>query len=379
MINMGELFAYDRIADPPMELVPMTPDEIEKYRVIEGDLLFARQSLVLEGAGKCSIILKVPQTTTFESHLIRVRLDESKVDPTFYYYFFRSSEGKSRVQSIVMQVAAAGIRGADLAKLSVPLPPLEHQRKIAAILSAYDDLIDNNNRRIAILEEMVQLLYREWFVHFRFPGHESVPMVESELGLIPEGWTWSTLGNVASEVRRTVQPSDIAGETPYIGLAHMPRRSITLSEWGRADEVSSTKLQFKTGEILFGKIRPYFHKVGVAPVDGVCSSDIIVVRPSEERWMALTLCCVSSDAFVEHASQTSQGTKMPRADWNLLVRYPLAVPPESQLGWFNETVGAVVDLLLNFIAKNIVLRTSRDILLPNILSGEWDIDNINLA
>lgn len=95
--------------------------------------------------------------------------------------------------------------------------------------------------------------------------------------------------------------------------------------------------------------------------------------------MALTLCCVSSDAFVEHASQTSQGTKMPRADWNLLVRYPLAVPPESQLGWFNETVGAVVDLLLNFIAKNIVLRTSRDILLPNILSGEWDIDNINLA
>ena len=90
------------------------------------------------------------------------------------------------------------------------LPPLPTQRKIAAILSAYDDLIEVNTRRIAILEEMARALYREWFVRFRFPGHEGVRMVESAVGLVPEGWEVKALGDIAMrEVRRGVQPEQI--------------------------------------------------------------------------------------------------------------------------------------------------------------------------
>ena len=132
--------------------------------------MFARQSLKLEGAGKCSIVLSTPEITTFESHLIRVRLDKSKVDPLFYYYYFSSDAGKGNVQSLVYQVAAAGLRGSELAKLPIPYPPLSIQRRIAAILSAYDDLIEVNQQRIDALEAAAQALYREWFVEFRFPG-----------------------------------------------------------------------------------------------------------------------------------------------------------------------------------------------------------------
>ena len=95
---------------------------------------------------------------------------------------------------------------------------------------------------------MAQSLYREWFVHFRFPGHEKKRLVESELGLIPEGWEVVKLGDIAKELRRGVNPETIDPETPYFGLEHLPRKSIALSEWGNAKEVQSTKLVFKKGE-----------------------------------------------------------------------------------------------------------------------------------
>lgn len=252
------------------------------------------------------------------------------------------------------------------------------QRKIAAILGAYDDLIENNTRRIRILEEMAQALYREWFVKFRFPGHESVLMVESELGLVPEGWDVKRLGDIAQETRRSISPDQIDPETPYIGLQHLPRKSIALSEWGVASEVKSTKLSFKVGEILFGKIRPYFHKVGVAPVDGVCSSDTIVISPKASDCFSIVLACVSSEEFVSHATQTSQGTKMPRADWKVLIKYPVVIPPPPILTRFDEFIRDAVNQIQNMIFRNRNLHRTRDLLLPKLISGEVDVSNLEI-
>lgn len=181
MINMGELFANDRIYDIPMELVPLKETEKINAKVEPGDLLFARQSLVLEGAGKCSIVMEVSPLTVFESHLIRVRLTE-KVNPMFYYYYFRSP--LSPMKSIVSQCAQAGIRGSDLQELSVLCPPKDKQDKIANILEKYDFLIENNQKQIKLLEEAAQRLYKEWFVDLRFPGYEDVKIVDG----VPESW-----------------------------------------------------------------------------------------------------------------------------------------------------------------------------------------------
>ena len=191
MINMGELFANDRIYDIPMELVPLTDSEKEKNKIEVGDLLFARQSLVLEGAGKCSIVLEVLPLTVFESHLIRVRLKKEKASPLFYYYYFRSQY--SPIKTIVSQCAQAGIRGSDLSELMVLCPPLEKQQYIAGILSTYDDLIENNQKQIKLLEEAAQRLYKEWFVNLHFPGFENTSAMDG----VPEGWKKDTLGDIA--------------------------------------------------------------------------------------------------------------------------------------------------------------------------------------
>lgn len=190
MINMGELFANDRIGTIDMERVPMNEKELSSMLVDEGDLLFARQSLVLSGAGKCSIVNSLDEETTFESHIIRVRLKKDLAYPDFFFYYFKSPA--SGIKSIVTQGVQAGIRGNDLKTLPVSLPPIAEQVKIANLLTQYDDLLENNRRRIQLLEESARLLYQEWFVHLRFPGHEQVKITNG----VPKGWTKEPLGSL---------------------------------------------------------------------------------------------------------------------------------------------------------------------------------------
>ena len=259
-----------------------------------------------------------------------------------------------------------------------PIPYPESRHKITSILSTYDDLIENNTRRIKILEDMAQTLYQEWFVHFRFPGHEHVPMVESPLGPIPHGWKVGKLGDLAESVRRNVKPSDIDQKTPYFGLAHLPRKSIALADWDSVDSINSVKLVFKKGEILFGKIRPYFHKVGVAPLDGICSSDAIVIRPKRNEYFAITLACVSSEQFIAYATTTSQGSKMPRSDWKVLVKYPILIPTDQITQCFSNFTCDVVDKIQNLIFQNRNLRQTRDLLIPKLISGEIDVSKLDV-
>lgn len=199
MINMGELFANDRIFDIPMELVPLKENEKKNAKIEIGDLLFARQSLVLEGAGKCSIVMDASPLTVFESHLIRVRLNREMANPLFYYYYFKSPF--SPISTIVSQCAQAGIRGSDLQELTVALPPLPMQLQIAEYLSKYDELIENNQKQIKLLEEAAHRLYKEWFVDLRFPGHENTEILDG----IPAGWRIEEVGKLIGKVPRTTQ------------------------------------------------------------------------------------------------------------------------------------------------------------------------------
>lgn len=165
IINMGELFNFEFISNQDMKRLELTDKEEEKYCVEDEDLLFARRSLVLEGSGKCSIVVNPREKITFESSIIRVRLDKSKANALFYYYLFRSPLGKGLLLSIATQTAVSGIRGSDLTKLKVPYPPISEQNKFVEILYRYDKLIMNNKRKIKHLMRFGDLLFKEWFIN----------------------------------------------------------------------------------------------------------------------------------------------------------------------------------------------------------------------
>ena len=324
---------------------------------------------------------ELTRRTTFQKSVAILKLKQDQVRPYWFYYYLHFI--KERLVNIAGGTAQKNLLLRDLRDFEIELSPISTQERIASILSAYDDLIDNNTRRIKLLEEMAQGVYREWFVEFRAPGVElrkASPEEQKLTGrdVFPKGWEVPRLGEIAEEKRRGVNPSEIDQDTPYFGLEHLPRKSIALSDWGFAGEVKSTKLAFKKKEILFGKIRPYFHKVGVAPLDGVCSSDTIVIVPKKEEFFGVVLGCVSSEAFVNHATQTSQGTKMPRANWDVLVKYPVVKPDKRALAGFNQLIGNIVDLVINNILRNRNLRRTRDLLLPKLISGEVEVEKLDI-
>jgi len=150
----------------------------------------------------------------------------------------------------------------------------------------------------------------------------------------------------------------------------MPKRCVALSNWGTAEGLESNKFEFKVNEILFGKLRPYFHKVGVAALDGVCSTDIVVVVPKTEDWLAFVLCHTSSDEFVEYTNSGSTGTKMPRTSWGEMARYPLVVPPSQTAEAFARQIRPAIDRIIAGIHESRTLATLRDTLLPKLISGE---------
>ncbi|MHB1101025.1 MAG: restriction endonuclease subunit S, partial [Burkholderiales bacterium] len=228
VVNMSELFGFDFISEQEMKRVELTSEEVRKSGLSDGDLLFARRSLVLEGAGKCSLVVNPQETLTFESSIIRARPNRGVAEPRFLFYLFTSPLGRAIVASIATRTAVSGIRGSDLMQVGLPLPPLPTQRRIASILSAYDDLIENNQRRIRILEEMARSLYREWFIHFRYPGHESVPLVDSSLGPIPQGWEVKKLGEIAGVNRAQINAKTAPDELRYIDIASVSPGQIDL-------------------------------------------------------------------------------------------------------------------------------------------------------
>ena len=257
-------------------------------------------------------------------------------------------------------------------RIELRCPDLITQRRIAAILSAYDNLIELNNRRILLLEKLAQGVYREWFVRFRFPGHEDVEIRKG----IPCGWEVRELGTFAREIKRTVKKKDLPDEERYIGLEHIPRRSIAIKEWSTADSISSNKLRFQAGDILFGEIRPYLHKVGLAHFSGACSSDTIVIRPTEKSLLGYLLFTVFSETFVELATVASKGTKMPRADWGFLRRLKVPIPNDELLESYQRIFKPIISKIAALLKSNEMLRSSRDLLLPRLISGRLAVEEL---
>ncbi len=303
-----------------------------------------------------------------------------RTNTKLYYKFLYCYLCLKRTKETLLSFDAGGTRKAitkgNLEKLLLPLPSYTEQTQIGDFIGLISDKIDLNNQMNKTLEQIAQALFKRWFIDFEFPDENGNPykssggrMVDSELGEIPEGWRVGKLGDIANEKRKNVKVENINPETPYFGLEHIPRKSISLSDWGNASEVKSNKLIFEKDDILFGKIRPYFHKVGIAPIKGICSTDIIVISPKKDYY-SFVLSIVSSEKFVDYATQTSEGTKMPRANWRTLIRYPVVIPDKQISKRYNETVSVFVDIIQKNIFECKNLSQIRDLLLPKLMSGK---------
>lgn len=368
IISGGHLHGL-RLEDGDFNFV--TAEHAEKMKnsnVFRGDVIFTH-------AGNIGQVAYIPHDSEYERYVISqrqfyLRCDRSKADPVFIAYYFHGREGQHKLLANASQTGVPSIArpSSYLKTIELPLPPLQEQREIVEVLGGLDDRIDNLHRTNATLEAIAAACFKSRFVDF--DGVQAEDMQDSELGLIPKGWQVGLFGDVAEHPRRSLQPQDIPPSTSYVALEHMPRHSIALGEWGTAEGLESNKYEFRRGEILFGKLRPYFHKVGVAPIDGVCSTDIVVIAPKSPAWLGFVLAHASSDDFVEYTNAGSTGTKMPRTSWREMSRYPVALPPEPIASAFSEQMQQISEKIISNIHECRTLTALRDTLLPQLVSGQ---------
>lgn len=328
-----------------------------------GDVLYS-----IVGSFGIPSLVKDQKPFVFQRHVAILRPND-RIEPEYLYYSMKSRNFYHWADSVAIGAAQRTVTLGQLREKTIALPPLPAQQRIAGVLSAYDKLIENNRRQIKLLEEAAQRLYKEWFVDLHFPGHETTPIHNG----IPEGWERTTVGKICELIRDSSRPDDRNESTMYIGLEHMPKNSICLNMYGDVSSVTGSKLNFRKNDILFGKIRPYFHKVGFAQCNGVTSTDTLVMR-AKPNCFGLLLEIVSSDAYVAYATATSKtGTKMPRADWNAMSAYELLEPSARVLAQFDGFVKQITDEIMNLSDQIVAAREARDRLLPKLMSGEIEV------
>ncbi len=335
----------------------------------------------------------IPAASPFPCYVVsqsqmKVTVNEELAEPAFIYYSLRSPRSVRRLQDLAMSAGVPHINLEMFRAFTIQLPPLSTQRKIVAVLAAYDELIENNLRRIEILEEMAQAVYREWFVNFRYPGHDDVALVDSPLGRLPEGWVPTSLQHCA---RKLVDGDWI--ETKDQGGADFRLLQVSNVGIGRFRETGNYRYvtqstferlrctEIKVGDILISRMpepvgRAWLVDFLAAPA--VTAVDVAILTPRSHAIGMFLDQYLNSPATLSQVAAVATGTTRLRVTRRVLAQMELALPPDALLEPFARLLQPNLDLRRNLVRQNANLRSARDLLLPKLVSGEIDVSDLDI-
>ena len=301
-----------------------------------------------------------------------------------FYYFFSEDWHITINRNLLVGSTVNRIPVGKFPDFEISLPSLKTQNKIASILSAYDDLIENNTRRIKILESMAQTLYQEWFVKFRFPGHEQINMVESDLGLIPEGWNVVQIKDfgkvITGKTPSKKKPEYYGDYMPFIKTPSMHGNTFCieveeyLSELGVASQRNKT---IPENSIIVNCIGALAGSVSITSINSQMNQQInaVVLNSNNYReFLYLTLSNLK-ETIRQHGSNGATMINLNKGKFEAL---QTLLPEQKILSQFNKMTQHQFDLIRNLQLKNINLRKTRDLLLPKLISGQIDVENLDI-
>ena len=338
---------------------------LQRHQVCAGNLMVARKGDVR----KCVYITENENGWLTGSDCLKVALNENVCFPKYIYYQLRSPYIGRWLEQISIGATMPSINTGLLSGIEMYLPSLEIQRRIADILSAYDDLIENNRKQIKLLEEAAQRLYKEWFVDLRFPGHEHTKIVDG----VPEGWSMGILDDIVKETGESTKKENKQEYAYYLPIDCLPQKSIGYIDTNDIKLAKSSLVSFDKGDIIFGAMRPYFHKVVVARDKGITRSTCFVLNSRSASMWGYVAMLLFNTVTVEYATQISVGTTMPYVRWKDMKLMPSLIPNKQIAISFDNLVKPMIEkvgLLANQIRA---LAQARDCLLPKLMSGEVEM------
>ena len=325
-------------------------------------------------------MLRSAEKVALAQRVILLRANGQLADQDYLFQALKSPLVQARLYARGTGTTVLGIKQSELRQVEIPMPPLPTQRRIASILSAYDDLIENNTRRIGILEEMARRIYEEWFVRFRFPGHEGVRMVESELGLVPEGWRVTALGQLAEVNARSVRRGAERTEIRYVDISSVSTGSIDNKEWMLfADAPGRARRIVRDGDVIWACVRPNrkSYALVVDPEPNLLVSTGFAVLSPMSAPSSFIYQCVTTDDFVSHLVNHAKGAAYPAVSADDFENAKVLKPASDLVTAFDRIAAPMMRLVAILQVKNANLRTTRDLLLPKLISGELDVSSIS--
>ncbi|MFJ2507602.1 restriction endonuclease subunit S [Arthrobacter citreus] len=333
-------------------LDPVLAETFSRSTARRGDLIFTCW-------GSVGQIGLVDASSQYESYIVsnkqmKLTPNSEIVDSTFLYYYLSQPSMVFEVQSRAIGSTIPGFNLGQLRSLQVSLPAIDEQRAIAEVLGALDDKIAANTKLAETADEYV----RSALAAVSYDAEQSI-----------------SLRDLITQRKTLVDPTQIETSI-YAGLEHLPRRSMWLRETGTSDEVTSTKARFEKGDVLFGKLRPYFHKVVAAPQAGICSTDILVAVAKDQELSGFVLAQLASDYVVQETTAASEGTRMPRTSWKDLAAIEVPWPGLESARRFSQQVSEMESAVNAKLDENRTLAATRDALLPQLMSGKLRVKDI---
>ncbi len=352
---------------------------LERHCLEEGDIVYARRGDI----GRRALVTRREKGWLCGTGCMRISLGNSILEPAFLYYYLGQPEVMAWIYNQAIGATMPNLNTSIIRSVPITYPPLKVQQKVLAILSAYDDLIENNTRRIVLLEQMAQLLYREWFVRFRFPGHESAPRVASELGEIPEGWEVVKLTQAVYVNPSTRIPRE--GQKPFVPMSNLSNGSMLITKYELREGNSGAK--FKNGDTLFARITPCLEngKTGYVQFlpseDAVAfgSTEFIVLRSKTLSPEYVYLLARSEDLRAHAIKSMTGATGRQRVQESCFENFLVVQPPAPVLNEFTTLIKPMFYAIWLLAQKNVNLRRTRDLLLPRLISGEVDVAGAAIA
>ena len=346
---------------PFCEITDKRRYNISRYLPQKGDIIVARAGTV----GVSVLVEEDFDDVIFGSYLIKIKL-KAEVEPKFIHYFFQSRLYWQHIQR-AQGSTLKNINLPLLKSLKIPLPPPEEQELIAEVLYSMDEAIRAVDASIAKYERLKRGLVQELLT--KGVGHKEFKE-EAEIGRIPASWEATNLGSVCSPVKDTVMPNEV-DNMPYVGLEHIVPGDIFLTHIGRATDVKSAKYRFRKGDVLYGKLRPYLDKAVLSHLDGICSTDILVLRPKKDVILPeFIVYLLHTKEFVRYATSTMRGTNHPRTSWKAISRYKLPLPPINEQKSIVRILSTVDEVLINKKMKKSRLERMKKALMGTLLTGK---------
>jgi type I restriction enzyme S subunit len=352
--------------------------KVKRFELRDGDIVVARTGATV---GYAKQIKEPPERAVFASYLVRFRVSDD-VDPAYIGHVVQSSAYKDYVGAHAGGAAQPNASAKVLGRFPVSLPDKSTQRRIAAVLSAFDELIEINERRIELLEGLARSLYREWFVRFRFPGHEEVDLVDSELGPVPEGWEVQTLGDIAAVNDESFKTTDLPDPFLYLDISAVGVGRIEApSVIAAAEAPGRARRRVRDGDVVWATVRPNRRAHGLIhdpPANLVASTGLVVLSPA----------AVPSSFLYEHAATQSftdflvsqaTGSAYPAVRPNDFCDAPVLVPPHATLDRFDAVVDRALRTASALKSQCRQLAATRDLLLPRLVTGRLDISDVDLG